>query len=174
MSHLFGRAEGSSDVPVKNTTLAAVVEELKKTGLQDLAGRWHAGSEDVACDVCTGRNMKAVKTYLDCLVSFCEKHLQPHHQMAPLTEHKLVEPCQNLQENLCASHNEVKTMFCRTHQQCVCFLCRGLDDLQRCYEVTYWCSPGGAVLLLNVNRWCFQAPTPYFAMCYVQEHIEGV
>lgn len=110
-------------VPVKNTTLAAVAEELKKTGLQDLAGRWHAGSKDVACDVCTGRNMKAVKTYLDCLVSFCEKHLQPHHQMAPLTEHKLVEPCQNLQENMCASHNEVKTMFCGTHQQCVCFLC---------------------------------------------------
>lgn len=97
----------------KNTTLAAVVEELKKT-------RQQAGSGDVACDVCM--TLKAVKSCLVCLVSVCEKHLQPHQQMA-LIKHKLVEPCQNLQENACLSHGEVKTVFCRTDEQCICPRC---------------------------------------------------
>lgn len=94
----------------KNTTLAAVVEELKKTG-----------SGDVLCDVCV--TLEAVKSCLVCLVSFCEKHLQPHQQMAPLMKHKLVEPCQNLQEKACSSHGEVKTVFCRTDQLCICPRC---------------------------------------------------
>lgn len=94
-------------VLLKNTRPAAVVEELKETGLQDPADRWHAGFKDVACDVCTGRSMKAVKTCLVCLLSFCGKHFQGHQQMAPLPEHKLVEPRQSLQENVCTSHNQV-------------------------------------------------------------------
>lgn len=109
-------------VLTKNSMLAAIVEELKKTGLHEApADRSHAGSGDVACDVCT--TLKAVKSCLVCLVSFCENHLQPHHQMQPLMTHKLVEPCQNIQEKACVSHAEVKTMFCRTDQQCICRLC---------------------------------------------------
>lgn len=107
---------------LKNTTLAAVVEELKKAGQQAApAERRRAGSGDVACDVCM--TLQAVKSCLVCLVSFCEKHLQPHRQMAPLMEHKLVAPCHNLQENACLRHGEVKTVFCRTDQLCICPRC---------------------------------------------------
>ncbi|XP_072296593.1 E3 ubiquitin/ISG15 ligase TRIM25-like [Eucyclogobius newberryi] len=104
-------------VLVKNTMLALLMEGLKKSGPPAApVSHCSAAHGDVSC-------VKAVKSCLQCLVSYCKEHLQPHYDVAALKKHKLVEPTENLHDNICSRHAEVMKMFCRTDQQCICYLC---------------------------------------------------
>ncbi|XP_034749249.1 tripartite motif-containing protein 16-like [Etheostoma cragini] len=111
-------------VLLKNTLLAVLVEELKKTRVQAApVDHRYAGAEDVACDVCTGRKLKAFKSCLMCLISYCEEHIQLHFESPAFDKHKLVAPSEELHDNICSLHNEVMKMFCRSDQQSICYLC---------------------------------------------------
>ncbi|XP_061590584.1 E3 ubiquitin-protein ligase TRIM21-like [Cololabis saira] len=79
------------------------------------------------CDVCTGTRLKALKSCLVCLASYCETHLEPHLTAPRLKRHQLVEPVENLEDRICMKHDKPLELFCKTDQTCVCTLCPVLD-----------------------------------------------
>ncbi|XP_029029668.1 finTRIM family, member 82 [Betta splendens] len=110
-----------------NATLSMVAEKIKKSGL-DLSpnasqGNVYAGANDVPCDFCTGKKLKAVKSCLNCLASYCEKHLKPHYESATFKRHKLVDELGNLDRKICQQHQKSLELFCRTDQMCICAIC---------------------------------------------------
>ncbi|XP_046907267.1 E3 ubiquitin-protein ligase TRIM39-like [Hypomesus transpacificus] len=82
---------------------------------------------EVSCDYCTGTKLKALKSCLVCLASYCETHLEPHQRVAALKKHKLIDPVENLEDRMCQKHERPLELFCRTDQTCVCRFCTETD-----------------------------------------------
>ncbi|XP_051236991.1 E3 ubiquitin-protein ligase TRIM21-like isoform X1 [Dicentrarchus labrax] len=82
---------------------------------------------EVPCDVCTGTKLKALKSCLVCLASYCETHLEPHLTASRLQRHQLINPVENLEGRMCTKHDKLLELFCKTEQMCVCMLCTVLD-----------------------------------------------
>ncbi|CAL8344227.1 unnamed protein product [Merluccius merluccius] len=82
---------------------------------------------EVPCDVCTGTQLKAVKSCLVCLISYCHAHLEPHQRVAGLKKHLLVEPMDRLEDRMCKKHDRMLELFCQTDQVCVCQFCTDGD-----------------------------------------------
>ncbi|XP_070698802.1 E3 ubiquitin-protein ligase TRIM21-like isoform X1 [Pempheris klunzingeri] len=78
---------------------------------------------EVPCDVCTGTKLKALKSCLVCLVSYCETHLEPHLTVSSLKRHQLIDPVENLEGRMCTKHNKPLELFCKADQTCICILC---------------------------------------------------
>ncbi|XP_041958266.1 tripartite motif-containing protein 16-like isoform X3 [Alosa sapidissima] len=109
----------------RNNIFAELVEQFRKSEIQPIAPAsvvW-AGAGDVECDVCTGRKLKAVKSCLDCLLSYCETHYKAHNELNPGRKHKMVDATGQLQERVCTQHEKPLEVFCRTDQTCVCLFC---------------------------------------------------
>ncbi|XP_074487464.1 E3 ubiquitin-protein ligase TRIM39-like isoform X1 [Sebastes fasciatus] len=82
---------------------------------------------EVPCDVCTGTKLKALKSCLVCLASYCETHLEPHLTASRLKRHQLIDPVENLEDRMCTKHDKPLELFCKTDQTCVCMLCHVVD-----------------------------------------------
>ncbi|XP_054610959.1 finTRIM family, member 82 isoform X2 [Dunckerocampus dactyliophorus] len=110
-----------------NATLSMVAEKIKKSGfnlnINTPQGNGYAGPSDVPCDFCSGKKLKAVKSCLNCLASYCEKHLKPHYESATFKRHKLVDELGNLDRKICPQHQKSLELFCRTDQMCICAIC---------------------------------------------------
>ncbi|XP_072543280.1 E3 ubiquitin-protein ligase TRIM39-like [Salminus brasiliensis] len=79
------------------------------------------------CDYCSEEKLEAVKSCLDCGVSYCNTHLMPHQTAAKLKKHKLMDPVENLEEYICQKHERPLELFCRDDQMCVCQFCTETD-----------------------------------------------
>ncbi|XP_033982047.1 E3 ubiquitin-protein ligase TRIM21-like [Trematomus bernacchii] len=82
---------------------------------------------EVPCDVCTGTRLKALKSCLVCLESYCETHLEPHLTRPGPKKHQLIGPVENLESRMCVKHDKLLELFCKTDQVCVCMLCTYSD-----------------------------------------------
>ncbi|XP_036420071.1 tripartite motif-containing protein 16-like [Colossoma macropomum] len=108
----------------RNNMLAEVVEKVKKTELESAPpAHCYAGPGDVECDFCTERKLKAVKSCLVCLASYCETHVQSHYQSQTFKKHQLVKASTRLQEKICSQHDKLIEIYCRTDQSCICYMC---------------------------------------------------
>ncbi|XP_029111958.1 E3 ubiquitin-protein ligase TRIM39 isoform X2 [Scleropages formosus] len=114
-----------------NTVLREIAEQFKEmragaSGHHQLELSEQEGwLEEVPCDVCTGEKVKAVKSCLVCLTSYCDEHMRTHN--ARFTKHKLVEPVKNLEDRMCKRHERLLELFCKRDQTCVCVLCTETD-----------------------------------------------
>ncbi|XP_047434912.1 E3 ubiquitin-protein ligase TRIM39-like [Mugil cephalus] len=101
----------------KNTTLCAVTSDETSV----------AKADDVVCDVCTDVKVKAAKSCLVCIASYCETHLKPHKTAAVLSKHKLIEPSRDLEDRICQKHERILELFCRKEEVFICQTCAETD-----------------------------------------------
>ncbi|XP_067353130.1 E3 ubiquitin-protein ligase TRIM21-like [Channa argus] len=114
-----------------NTFIAEMVSQFRHEAQQKSS---KSSSEEqlakpgkVPCDICTGTKLKALKSCLVCLVSYCETHLEPHLTASGLKRHQLMDPVKNLEDRMCRKHDKPLELFCKTDHTCVCMLCSVLD-----------------------------------------------
>ncbi|XP_062295093.1 E3 ubiquitin-protein ligase TRIM39-like [Scomber scombrus] len=101
------------------------------TFISEISSEQQAAKPEVPCDVCIGTKLKALKSCLVCLTSYCETHLEPHLTMSGLKRHQLMDPVENLEDRMCMKHDKPLELFCKTDQTCVCMLCSVLDHKTR-------------------------------------------
>ncbi|XP_062295219.1 F-box only protein 48 [Scomber scombrus] len=114
-----------------NTFISEMVSQFRQEAQQKASSssseQQVAKPGEVPCDVCTGTKLKALKSCLVCLTSYCETHLEPHLKASGLKRHQLMDPVENLEDRMCMKHDKPLELFCKTDQTCVCMLCSVLD-----------------------------------------------
>ncbi|KAM6941625.1 uncharacterized protein PEZ65_003627 [Lycodopsis pacificus] len=112
-----------------NTFISEMAAQFRQSAQQKASSSEQQESKpgEVPCDVCTGTKLKALKSCLVCLASYCETHLEPHLTASRLKRHQLIDPVENMEDRMCTKHDKPLELFCKTDQMCVCMLCTVLD-----------------------------------------------
>ncbi|XP_051772716.1 E3 ubiquitin/ISG15 ligase TRIM25-like isoform X7 [Ctenopharyngodon idella] len=101
----------------RSKVLAEILEGMKQEA--------PAGPGDVKCDVCKGREVKAIKSCLVCMASYCQTHIRPHYESEAFKKHKLVKASPNLQQQICPQHHKALEVYCYNDRKCICVVCMG-------------------------------------------------
>uniref|UniRef100_A0A8C6S5I9 E3 ubiquitin/ISG15 ligase TRIM25-like n=1 Tax=Neogobius melanostomus TaxID=47308 RepID=A0A8C6S5I9_9GOBI len=109
-----------------NTFIKEIVSEFRRQQKdQSMDDLTHV--TEVPCDYCTDPKLKAQKSCLVCVSSYCESHLQPHLTVPRLKSHQLIEPEDNLEDRMCAQHQKPLELFCRSEGSYLCTMCALLE-----------------------------------------------
>ena len=107
-----------------NTTFVALMEKLKKLKEEKSSAtveEKQAG--EVLCSICAGAKLPALRSCLECVMSYCETHLEPHQRVALLKKHTLINPVEDLESRLCDKHGKPLEMFCIADTSFICEVC---------------------------------------------------
>ncbi|XP_072312788.1 E3 ubiquitin-protein ligase TRIM39-like [Eucyclogobius newberryi] len=110
-----------------NTLLRELLSEAKLDKNKSRSMDHMPVFSEVQCDLCSEPKLKALKSCLVCLSSFCETHLQPHLTVSGLKRHQLMEPVENLEDRICPTHQRPLELFCGTDEKIVCITCSVLE-----------------------------------------------
>ncbi|XP_027127866.1 E3 ubiquitin-protein ligase TRIM21-like [Larimichthys crocea] len=112
-----------------NLVLSEMADQFRQSAQEKARSveQKRAKDGDVPCDACTGTKLKALKSCLVCLASYCEIHLEPHHRIPGLKRHELINPLKNLEDRMCKKHDRPLELYCKTDQMYLCHLCIGTD-----------------------------------------------
>uniref|UniRef100_A0A3Q2DYU4 RING-type domain-containing protein n=1 Tax=Cyprinodon variegatus TaxID=28743 RepID=A0A3Q2DYU4_CYPVA len=69
------------------------------------------------------RDQRGIYSCPRCKKEFISTPVVEKKESPAFEKHKVVDPSRNLQENNCSCQHEMKKIFCRTDQQCICYLC---------------------------------------------------
>lgn len=75
----------------------------------------YAGPDDVPCHMCRGQKLKALKSCLTCVRSFCEIHARAHYLSQELEQHQLVEVTEDL--DIYKENAQLKEMINKMHEE---------------------------------------------------------
>ncbi|XP_029456149.1 tripartite motif-containing protein 16 [Rhinatrema bivittatum] len=128
---------GSSSLELKPISDSGSATEFvpATNGAQECAGKANAPeqeaaaqhaedeSEGVLCDFCLEEKVRAVKSCLTCMVSYCQAHLRPHIENPKLENHRLLEPVKDFDLRTCSIHGKHLEWFCQTDLKCICEDC---------------------------------------------------
>ncbi|XP_059210637.1 E3 ubiquitin-protein ligase TRIM38-like isoform X2 [Centropristis striata] len=108
--------------PEVSIVLRSIAEQMKKIPPK-VEDQPSLAPGEVACDICAEPKLKAEKSCLVCLASYCLTHLQNHSSTKRLKGHKLVEPVEDLDARACLQHGRPLELYSRKTGKCICARC---------------------------------------------------
>lgn len=109
-----------------NTFISELASQFKELRVMGAHGQKEdeqqiSYASSVMCHVCEDKD--AIKSCLECQMSYCGVHLEPHKHYPELQRHTLLQPIESFENSVCSLHKRLLLLFCRDDDVVLCDLC---------------------------------------------------